>query len=232
MTELLVVRHGQAGPTPENYDQLSPLGRTQAERLGRWLLDHGRQFSALVVGRMRRQSETLDAIRAVYTSAGIALPEPVTLTGLDEYRFADMLRAFAALEPEHPDLQRARQNPGDRRFWIGLLRTTLAAWSAGRLPGAPETYAEFQARARAALAEIEQRLPAGPVLAVSSGGVMSQLAQQVLGFDDVTAIDINLQLMNTSVCEYRLTRSGLKLASLNTLPHLSAVADRALLTLV
>ncbi|MCB1613974.1 MAG: histidine phosphatase family protein, partial [Xanthomonadales bacterium] len=99
MTELLVVRHGQAGPTPENYDQLSPLGRTQAERLGRWLLDHGRQFSTLVVGRMRRQGETLDAIRAVYASAGIELPQTITLAGLDEYRFADMLRAFAALEP-------------------------------------------------------------------------------------------------------------------------------------
>lgn len=232
MTELLVVRHGQAGPTPENYDQLSPLGFTQAERLGQWLLAQGRNFSTLVVGRMRRQRETLDAIRKVYLVAGLDMPVARELPGLDEYGFADMLRVFAAVQPEHPDLLHVRQSPDDRRLWIALLRTTLSAWFQDRLPGVPESYAEFQARARAALADMEASLASGPVLAVSSGGVMSQLAQQVLGFDNPTAIDINLQLLNTSVCEYRLTRSGLKLASMNTLPHLSGAADRALLTLV
>jgi broad specificity phosphatase PhoE len=72
----------------------------------------------------------------------------------------------------------------------------------------------------------------GPVLAVSSGGVMSQIAQAVLGFDDSSAIDVNLALLNTGVCEYRLGRQGLKLVNLNVLPHLSAPADRALLSLV
>jgi broad specificity phosphatase PhoE len=232
MTELFLVRHGQAGATPENYDELSALGRQQALRLGEWLIAHGRSFSAMVVGRMRRQRETLDAIREVYVAAGQEPPVAQTLPGLDEYRFADMLRAFAVAEPEHPELLSVRSSPTDRRLWIGLLRTTLSAWSRGALNGVPESYAEFQARARAALVDIEQRLAVGPVLAVSSGGVMSQLAQQVLGFDDATAIDVNLQLLNTSVCEYRLTRSGLKLASLNGLPHLSAAADRPLVTLV
>ena len=82
------------------------------------------------------------------------------------------------------------------------------------------------------MSEIEARLPQGPVLAVSSGGVMGQISQQVLGFDDATFIDVNLSFMNTSLCEYRLTHNGLKLASLNALPHLAAPELRGMVTAV
>jgi broad specificity phosphatase PhoE len=232
MTELLMVRHGQAGPTPENYDQLSALGRDQALRLGRWLLAHERSFSTVLVGRMLRQQQTLAAIAEVYAEAGRPLPQAEVQLGLDEYRFVDLLRAFAQAHPDHPELAKARTNPADRRMWIGLLRITLVAWSQGTLQQLPESYGDFQQRIRASLTSIEQKLPSGPVLAVSSGGVMSQVAQQVLGFNDATFVDVNLQLLNTSVCEYRLTRSGLKLASLNTTPHLAAPDDRRLITLV
>jgi len=232
MTELTLVRHGQAGATPDNYDELSSLGHQQARHLGHWLLSHQREFSTLVVGRMRRQRETMQAICEVYAQAGRTLPAVEVLPGLDEYRFADMLQIFASNHPEHPELALVRACPTDRRRWVALLRTTLAAWSAGTLAGVSESYAEFQLRTRAALSEIEARLPQGPVLAVSSGGVMGQISQRVLGFDDATFIDVNLSFMNTSLCEYRLTQGGLKLASLNALPHLAAPEQRGMVTAV
>lgn len=232
MSELLLVRHGQGGATPAGYDELSPLGWVQAQRLGAWLLAHQREYAALLVGRMRRQRETLQAIRAAYAEAGRTLPEPQVLPGLDEYQFGDLVRAFAARHPQHPELAVVHERPTDKRLWIGLLRTTLAAWTREELPEAPESYAQFQGRTRAALARIAELLPQGPVLAVSSGGVMSQFAQQVLGFGDQAAIDLNLALLNTAVCEYRWTRHGTRLISLNTLPHLAAPADRELITLV
>jgi len=232
MTDLFLVRHGQAGATPENYDELSALGHAQARKLGHWLVDQQREFGAVVVGQLRRQRETLQAIQAVYHSAGLVLPTPEVLPGLDEYRFVDMLRALASQNPDHAELASVRERPTDRRGWIALLRSTLSAWSRDELTGLPETYANFQARTDAALAHMSERLRQGPVLAVSSGGVMSQIAQRVLGFNDATAIDVNLSLMNTSICEYHLARSGLKLISLNTLPHLAQVGDRAMQTLV
>lgn len=232
MTDLLLVRHGQGGATPEAYDDLSDLGHRQARRLGEWLLAHERMPVALAVGRMRRQQLTLDGVRAVYAEAGFELPAPVVLPGLDEYRFADMVRAFALAHPEHPELRLVRERPTDKRQWIGLLRTTLGAWAHGELAGVDESYASFQARSRAAMTELGDWLTRGSVLAVSSGGVMSQFAQAALGFPDATAIDVNLALLNTAVCEYRLTRGGLKLQSLNTLPHLAEPAHRDLISLV
>lgn len=232
MTELVLVRHGQAGPTPENYDVLSALGRDQSLRLGRWLLAHDREFSGLLVGRLHRQQQTLDAIAEVYADAGRPLPPAEILPGLDEYHFVDLLRAFAQVHPDHPELARTRAQPHDRRLWIGLLRITLIAWSEGRLQDLPESFEQFQQRIHRSLKQIELKMHTGSVLAVSSGGVMSQVAQQVLGFNDSTFVDINLQLFNTAVCEYHLTRGGLKLANLNATPHLSAPSDRERLTLV
>jgi broad specificity phosphatase PhoE len=232
MTDLLLIRHGQAGATPENYDELSPLGHRQARQLGQWLLAHQRDFATLAVGRMRRQRETIEGICEVFAHAGRPLPVVEALPGLDEYRFVDMLQAFARDHPDHAELAAVRACPTDRRLWVALLRTTLSAWAGGTLAAVPESYGDFQQRTRAALAEIERRLAQGPVLAVSSAGVMGQVAQQILGFDDATFIDINLSLHNTSVCEYRLTRAGLKLASLNALPHLAAPEHREMITLV
>jgi broad specificity phosphatase PhoE len=232
MTDLLLIRHGQAGATPENYDELSPLGHQQARQLGHWLLSHQRDFTTLAVGRMRRQRETIEGICEVFAHAGRPLPAVEALPGLDEYSFVDMLQAFARDHPDHAELAAVRACPTDRRLWVALLRSTLTAWAQGSLVQVPESYAQFQQRTRAALTEIQVRLTQGPVLAVSSAGVMGQVAQQILGFDNATFIDINLSLHNTSVCEYRLTRAGLKLASLNGLPHLAAPELREMVTLV
>ena len=232
MTELILVRHGQAGATPEAYDQLSPLGREQALRLGRWLLAHGRDFAVSASGRMRRQRETLGAVAEIYAQDGRELPAAEILSGLDEYSFVEVVRAFASKYPDHPDVSVVRDQAKDKRLWLSLLRTALSAWMTGDLESVSEGFVSFRERTGAALQQLTERLARGPVLAVSSGGVMGQVAQHLLGFPDSTLIDINFSLMNTAICEYRLTRSGLKLVSLNTLPHLSAPDDRSLLTVV
>jgi len=236
MTELLVVRHGQAGASAEAYDQLSDLGKEQALRLGRWLLAHGRRFDNLYVGRMRRQRETIEGVRAVYEAAGQALPVPQVLPGLDEYGFVEVARAFAARYPEHEEVKAVTSTSlarsSDKRLWLALLRSSLTAWMAGELEDIGEGFASFNERTAAALALMSQELHKGSALAVSSGGVMGQFAQQTLGFPNSALIDVNFSLLNSSLCEYRMTRHGLKLISLNGLPHLSAPDDKALITVV
>lgn len=211
---------------------LSPLGREQALRCGRWLLAHGRRFESLAVGRLRRQRETLQAITEVYAAAGQDLAEPVVMPELDEYQFTDLVRAYAAGHPDHPDLIALRERPGDKRLWVGVLHSTLTAWMSNELTGVAERYDEFQARAERAASQMRERLRSGPVLAVSSGGVMGAIAQGVLGIANAAVVDLNLSLVNTGVCEYRLSGDRLRLISLNTLPHLSAPEDRSLVSLV
>ncbi|MBK8069352.1 MAG: histidine phosphatase family protein [Rhodanobacteraceae bacterium] len=232
MSSLLLIRHGQAGATTANYDELSPLGHAQAARLGEWLAAHRREFGAVYVGRLKRQQQTLAGIAGAYAAAGQALPTAEDLAELDEYRFVDLVRSFAASDPKNPDLLHWMAHPDDRAHWPALLRATLLAWAAGEIGGIEEDYAAFRARIRRAREKIEARMAQGPVLAVTSAGVISHFLQSVLGMPTDATIDINLGIANTALSEYRLTRLGLKLATLNALPHLSAPGDAGMITLV
>jgi bisphosphoglycerate-dependent phosphoglycerate mutase len=61
MTELLLIRHGQAkaAATDEaSYDRLSDLGRQQAVWLGEWLDSTGQSFDRIAHGSLSRQRDT------------------------------------------------------------------------------------------------------------------------------------------------------------------------------
>ena len=58
MPIVLLVRHGQASFGGDDYDQLSELGRRQAELTGRWLRDRGLRRPVAVHGSLRRQRDT------------------------------------------------------------------------------------------------------------------------------------------------------------------------------
>jgi len=227
MSTLLMIRHGQAGATAENYDELSPLGFEQAARAGAWLKAHGRTFAATFSGTMRRQRDTLATIAQAIAHG----EESQVAPGLNEYVFADLVRAYARDVPDDPDLAHAMADRYDKRRWFALLRTTLTAWSEDRISSPPERYGDFRARIAAAAATMDEALSRGDVLAVSSGGVMSHLVAATLGASAAAAIDLNLAIANTGICEFRRARGGLKLVSVNALPHLSAPEDARLITL-
>ena len=62
MGTLYLVRHGQASFGADDYDQLSPLGLQQAQRLGAHWLAHGQRFDTVLMGTLRRHAQTLDGI--------------------------------------------------------------------------------------------------------------------------------------------------------------------------
>ena len=53
MGTLYLVRHGQASFGADDYDQLSPLGLQQAQRLGAHWLAHGQRFDTVLMGTLR-----------------------------------------------------------------------------------------------------------------------------------------------------------------------------------
>ena len=81
MGTLHLVRHGQAQLGAPDYDQLSPLGLQQCQRLGRYWRDRGLRFDAVLTGTLRRHAQSL---LAVAEALGQALPAQ-QLRGLDEY---------------------------------------------------------------------------------------------------------------------------------------------------
>ena len=93
------------------------------------------------------------------------------------------------------------------------------AWSEDRIAGVPESWQAFGER----VMQSGERLAARgnqKVLVLTSGGVISRLAQAALGASDRSAVDLNLSLRNSGLCEFHARPYGLALGSWNALPHL------------
>ncbi len=228
--ELVAIRHGQASFGHANYDQLSPLGHRQARLLGEWLAARpDLDFEAVATGTMARHRETLAGIRA----ARPGLPEALVLPELDEFDHHAMLAAFRQVAPDDPVVAAIGEGrTPDLVAIFRFLQGGLRAWVEGRLDGeVPESFAAFRVRVRRGFEALRAAHPgARRVLVVSSGGVMSQLAQWALDVPDSHAIDLNLSIRNSALAEFRHAEGRWRFGSWNALPHLAAPEHRELHT--
>lgn len=220
LAELHLIRHGQASFEAADYDCLSAVGVQQSRWLGAHLAEQGRQFDRLYTGSLQRHHQTAHALLE-----GLGCSVPIEEhSGLNEYDFRALLQIAKTQGAVLPDMPR-----GDRKAFFQALRQVLILWSQDRLPSAPETWSAFQRRVADARAHI-QASGARSVLAVSSGGAMAVMAQQVLSTPDATAIDLNLQLVNSGVCRYFFNAQVCRLAGFNAAPHLERPDRQAFLT--
>jgi broad specificity phosphatase PhoE len=210
MGTLYLVRHGQASFGSDDYDKLSDLGRRQCERLGAWFRARGVRFEAALVGTLRRQRESLDAI-----ASGLETQlAPLVWPGLDEYDSHAVIRCV------HAEPLRKPANADEVRHHFRLLREGLTRWmDASAQPEGMPSYAEFVAGVNGALDHVRGS-HAGDVLLVSSGGPISTAVGQVLGLAPATTIELNLRIRNSAVTEFIVTPKRHQLLSYNTLPHL------------
>lgn len=211
MGTLHLVRHGQAQLGAADYDQLSPLGLQQCQRLGRYWRDRGLRFDAVLTGTLRRHAQSL---LAVAEALGQALPAQ-QLPGLDEYDSQALVHSL------HAGPQPALAAPDAVRQHFRLLRQALRAWVQGEIaPAGMPTHAEFVAGVCGALEQAHALGPGRQVLIVSSGGPIATAVCQVLGAPAASFVDLNLRLRNASLTQFVSTASGYQLQEFNTLPHL------------
>ncbi|MEQ1512777.1 MAG: histidine phosphatase family protein [Lysobacteraceae bacterium] len=223
---LLLVRHGQASFGAADYDNLSERGHLQARRLGDWLARGGHRFEAVVVGGMRRHRQTAEGVAAAFVEQGLSLPEPVVDTGFAEFDHHAVFSAFLDRDPEHPIAVASRS--GQPRDVGAMLQAALLAWAGDELPGLPESWGVFGQRVRSAGERLEALAGGEEVLVLSSGGVISRLAQIALEVPDARAVELNLSLRNTALSEFHPHGGRLRMGSWNALPHLHG--ERALWT--
>ncbi|MFP3799726.1 histidine phosphatase family protein [Paraburkholderia sp. SIMBA_027] len=222
MAELYLVRHGQASFGAENYDELSPSGRTQSRWLGEYFARQALEFDRVVIGTMRRHEQTADAI--LWAMRGLRT-DVVRDADLNEYDF----RALFAAREQSASTSDAAPESSPKDFYKAL-KQTLHLWSEDRLPGKlPESWAQFQARVERARQAI-QRMGRKRVLVVSSGGPISVFTQQILQAPAAASIALNMQIRNSSVSQYVFNEQAMSLVSFNVLPHLEQTDRREFVT--
>ena len=235
MSVLVLVRHGQASFSSDDYDRLSPTGEAQARRLGDYWLRQAEVFDEVYVGPRRRQQQTADLVGAGYRSAGRPWPEPVVLPELDEYdleglmgRLAPALarqdRGFEELRAAH---SRSAGESERARSFQRMFETLLTHWQGVLSDGAEvESWPAFRDRVRRGLGRITDRPGQGRrVAAFTSGGFIGTAVGLALGVSDRTCLELNWRLRNGSLTRLLFTPGRLTLDDFNTLPHLQDPAE-------
>ena len=221
MGTLYLVRHGQASFGADDYDQLSPLGLQQAQRLGAHWLAHGQRFDTVLMGTLRRHAQTLDGI-----AQGLpGLPAPQVLPSLDEYDSLALIRAIHTEPLQRPD------TPELYRHHFRLLCDAIAQWMAGVIsPQGMPSWEDFSLGVRRVLDQVRRDHADQNVLLVSSGGPISTAVGEVLGTAPEVTIALNMRIRNSAVTEFSVSPKRLMLQTFNTLPHLHAAEHASLVT--
>jgi probable phosphoglycerate mutase len=225
---LTVVRHGQStanaafeaaeavgaldvGISCRDADlSLTPLGRDQAEALGRWIASRtdGPPPQSLWVSPYLRAQETAEAVLATLDDAGLPLPEVRTDERLRdrELGILEMLTS-AAVELHHPQ-------EAARRRLLGELR-----W---RPPGG-ESCADVALRLRSLLRDLYEAEGSRRVLLVAHDAVVLMLRHIIDDLDEAGLAEVMRSgaVGNTSITRWSRSEAGaLQLDCYNAAPHL------------
>ena len=234
MSELYMIRHGQASFGEKNYDRLSPMGVVQAEIVARHWVGIGRKIDAIYVGTMQRQIDTAGALISVYKDTQIPVPEIISDSAFDEYDSASVFQAqLPRMIDENPSISKKLADIyTDKRTFQLLFEEAMNRWISGAwdMPGAV-TWRGFNDRVVKGVRQIMQTQGAKKRLAIfTSGGPISVVAQEALNLTDKSAMALSWQIMNASITRFKYNTRGLAMAGFNDITHLELENDDNLLT--
>lgn len=212
MPVVLLARHGQASFGAVDYDQLSDLGRRQAQLLGVELRRRGLRDPLVVSGSLRRQRDTAAIAAAVATPAAPVRVDP----RWDEYDHLALLERFpSAADQQPPTSSREVQRRLDR----ALLAWTGETGPADRAGG----WEAFRDGSRTALAELVADLGRGrDAVVFTSGGVVAALCAGLLDAGGATVVALNRVAVNGGLTQLLAGSTGVSVSSFNEHGYLPA----------
>lgn len=235
----LFIRHGKASAfgSPSGYDELSPPGIEQSEKLGEWLAQQAFAVDAVFVGPRKRHAQTLAAVTRVLAARSRTLPEATLLPELDEHDGLSLVfKTLPALAADDPALRaivettaRGESPPPDEV--LAAFKRVTRRWVRGEVGHAEvEAWSAFRARIGRAMARIATVGRGKTALVFTSAGAVASAVGETLGIvDEQRVLDLSWALYNGSVTELDFTGERWGVRTFNTTAHL---ADRRLVTSV
>ncbi len=234
MSELILVRHGQASFGAESYDKLSDKGIEQVKILSQHWQALGERFDHIYSGNLLRQRETAHELLPLIEGKPSA---SVQLSGFNEYNGDPLIRTHLRDLREAGDQSGPTQWPiQDARLFQKIFEQATARWILDDLDPRDdvadfERWSDFKARVYAALDEVMARHGSGSRVVVStSGGVIAMALQRVLNFPDDQVIATNWMVRNSAVTRIIYGRGKLSLTQFNNLAHLETPEKQQLIT--
>ncbi len=224
MSELVLVRHGQASFGAASYDKLSENGIEQVKVLSRHWQQLGERFDHIYSGSLLRQRETAAELLGLVAGTPSAATEN---QAFNEYSGDPLMRIYLRdYAHELSDLQAVQWPISDPRLFQTLFERATAKWIENQLTPTDsdqdfEYWQDFKTRVHAGLDELMSAHPkSSRVLLATSGGVIAMALQRVLQFPDQHVISTNWMVHNSSVTRIRYSGERLSLTQFNNLAHL------------
>ncbi|MCY4725646.1 histidine phosphatase family protein [Nocardioides sp. STR2] len=215
MSQILLVRHGQASFGAADYDDLSPTGHEQSRVLGAALAARGVVPDLVVAGEMRRHAQTADG---VLEGAGWSSAVDVD-AGWNEF---DHLQVLAV-----HDRPATAEGESEKAAFQRWFEEATRRWTSGEHDESyDESFTVFTARVGAALARLANTLPRrGTAVVLTSGGPVAWAAASLLADTDASRTDLWLRLnpvsINTGTSTVVCGSRGTTLVTFNAADHLS-----------
>jgi broad specificity phosphatase PhoE len=234
MSDIYMIRHGQASFGEEDYDRLSPTGVVQAGIVARQWVSIGRKIDAIYVGSMKRQADTADALVCAYQDKQMVVPEIIIDAAFDEYDSGSVFEAqLPGMIEEDPSISEKLPDIfSKKRVFQLLFQEAMNRWVSGDydIPGVT-TWGDFKQRVQNGMQGVMQTQGAKKTVAVfTSGGPISVVVQEALDLTDQMAMAQSWQVMNASVTWFKYNAKGIALAGFNDIAHLELENDKDLLT--
>ncbi|UQU63032.1 histidine phosphatase family protein [Couchioplanes caeruleus] len=226
VAELTLIRHGQStsnvafpeadagglddsGLTGRDADvELTGLGVTQAEAVGRWLaaLPAGRVPEVVVTSPYRRARETW---RIAAEASGLDLPEPATDDRLVDRLMGDLeMMTRAAITQRYPDEQGRLDDAGEYHY----------------RPPNGESFGDIAERLTAFLTDLNRDHAGRRVVVVAHDAVVLMMRYVIEGLDwgALAAVEAEGRVLNASITRFDGSSGRLVLDRYNAVDHLPA----------
>jgi broad specificity phosphatase PhoE len=237
MSQLILVRHGQASFLEPDYDKLSAKGELQSRLLGEYWAQHAVALDRVYTGPRVRQKETARIAGEAYSKAGLSWPEPVVLDAFDEFQaeavmaqgLPKLIAGDEHIRGLHEAFGKAENKEEKFRTFQRVFEVVIDRWTRGELsiPGV-ELWPEFLSRVQLALEKLTGNGDSGQRIAVfSSGGPIGVAMQKALCLSTHTTLRAAWMARNCAYSEFLFSGERFTLSSYNASPHL---VDPAYLT--
>ena len=222
MSMLYLVRHGQASAGTHDYDRLSPLGQRQSRLLGQWWTAQGFAPDIAWHGSLKRQRDTA---QLALSSLDPTL-QPDMHEGLNEYDHRIIDTHFGGGAQS--------DNPESLTFedYVDIMQRWRDHQEHPDLPHI-EPWPSFAMRGWQTVQNLhsEQSDKLHHVF-FTSGRVIATLVAAILDLDFSHTVDAIWRIRNTSITTVHFDGNHARLVDFNTVPHLQALHDPALITLI
>jgi broad specificity phosphatase PhoE len=238
VSQIILVRHGQASFLEGNYDKLCANGEAQSRLLGEYWSQRGMVFSGVCSGPRVRQRETARIVAESYRRAGVDFPETKVMSEFDEYQaeavlrecLPQLLQGNSAVQELHRAYKASaesgefsEQSKGDRRkTFQKLFEAVIGKWVAGEVTAAGiESWSDFCLRVRRGLAQVVRDTPpAASAVVFTSAGAIGAAMRRALHLSAEDTLQLTWMSRNASFSSFLASGERFTLSTFNAHPHL------------